>query len=160
MVGGEQGFAGRDDAYAGEQVGGRCVFQQEPARACVQGFVHVLVQVEGGQDEDAYIGASVVGQDAAGRVEAVHDGHPDVHQDDVGLGADDEVDGRCSVGGAADDVEVGCSVEQHLESCADQGLVVDDRDANHCAARAVSIGSSTVSNEATAGHTVRPGPCR
>jgi hypothetical protein len=40
-------------------------------------------------------------------LETVHDGHPDVHQDDIGLGLDDEVDGVRSVGGAVDDVEVG-----------------------------------------------------
>ena len=65
---------------------------------------------------------------------------------------DDEVDGRCPVGGAADDVQVGCRVEQHLEPCADQSLVVDHRDADHRVATGVSIGSCDGEPEAAAGH--------
>ena len=59
--------------------------------------------------------------------------------------ADDQVDGLRPVGGAADDLQVGRRLEQHLEPCADEGQVVDDRDADHRAFADGPSGSSTVS---------------
>jgi hypothetical protein len=80
-------------------------------------------------------------------LETVHDGHPDVHQDDIGLGLDDEVDGVRSVGGAVDDVEVGGRIEEYAESGPQQGLVVDHGHADHRACVPGPTGSSTQSRD-------------
>src|SRR5699024_6925137 len=62
----------------------------------------------------------------AGGVETVEARHPDVHEDDVGVGAADEVDDGRSVLGAADDVHVRLRVEQSPEALPDHGLIIDD----------------------------------
>ena len=148
---GQQRLTGRDKSDAGEQFGGRGVLEHEPAGAGAERGEDVLVEVEGGQDQDAYAGAAVVGQDSPGGFETVHDGHPDVHQDDVGLGAEDEVDGFDTVCGAADDVDVGRRLEEDAESGAQQGLVVDHGNADHRDSTAGPIGSSTLSRNPPSG---------
>jgi hypothetical protein len=49
---GEQGLAGGQDADRVEEVGGRSVLEQEAARPGPQRRVHVVVEVEGREDQD------------------------------------------------------------------------------------------------------------
>ena len=76
-----------DDADRVEQVGRLDALAEEAAGPAAQGLEDVLVGLEGGQDQHPYAGEVVVGGDGPGGGEAVHVGHADVHQDDVGAGA-------------------------------------------------------------------------
>ena len=74
------------DADRRDELLGRRVLEQEAARAGSQRGVDVLVEVERGQDQHA---RSAAGRECsrAGGLDAVHAGHADVHQHDVGRGA-------------------------------------------------------------------------
>ena len=69
---------------AGELMGVR-VLEEEPARPRAQRRERVLVQVEGGQHDDADV--RMLGHDAPRGFEAVHPRHPHVHQHHVGTSA-------------------------------------------------------------------------
>jgi hypothetical protein len=73
----------------------------------------------------------VVSGDEPRRLEAVHLGHADVHQDHVGTGAAGQLDGLAPVGSFTDHVDVFGRTQQHDEAAADQSLVVGDRDPDH-----------------------------
>jgi len=60
-----------------QEVFGCDVFQQEAARSGDERVEDVLVEVEGGEHQHAW--GIFGGHDLACRLEAVHDGHPDVH---------------------------------------------------------------------------------
>jgi hypothetical protein len=82
--GGEQRLAGRHHPNGRHQVLAGQVLEQEPAGPGPQGLEHVLVQVEGGQDQHPdRVGGPGAGQ-PAGRRQPVELGHADVHQDHVG----------------------------------------------------------------------------
>src|SRR6185437_10103503 len=114
-----------------QQVGGLGVLDQEAAGPGTDRLVDVLVGLEGGQDDHLDPGQVVVGGDAAGGLQAVHPGHPDIHQHHVGALAEGQVDRLGPVGGLADDLEVVGGVNEHVESGADQRLVVGEQDADH-----------------------------
>ena len=78
----EQCFACGDDPHRVEQPLGGDVFEQEAAGPGAQRVVDVLVQVEGGEDEDARPARSGSGE-LPGGFDAVHARHADVHEDDV-----------------------------------------------------------------------------
>jgi hypothetical protein len=79
---GQQGVAGADHPDGGHQVLGRDVLEQEAAGPGGQRGVHVVVQVEGGQDDHPR-GAGVVGEDPPGGLQTVQFRHPYVHQHHV-----------------------------------------------------------------------------
>jgi hypothetical protein len=85
----------------------------------------VLVQSERGEDEDLEV------REAARGLQAVHHGHPDVHQDHVGPVALGRRDGLAPVVGLGDDLDRPCRFEHGLEAGAHQRLVVGDQDADH-----------------------------
>ncbi len=117
---------------------GRRVLQEEPARAGAERLVDVLVEVERREDENARPLVAAVEQ-AARRLEAVHVRHADVHEDDVRVELARGLDGLGPVGGLTDDLHVVLGLEDHPEPRAHEGLVVDDEHADHQAA--ASIGS-------------------
>ena len=128
---GEERVAGGDHPDGLSELVGARVLEQEAARAGAEGFVDVVVEVEGGQDQDA--GRSVAGGDPACRLDPVEVRHADVHQDDVGAQRLGGVERGEAVGGLADDLEVGLGVEDDAEAGADELLVVGDQDADHVA---------------------------
>lgn len=133
----EKGVAGADRADGRGQLLGRDVLEEEAAGPGGQCRVDVTVEVEGGEDDDTGavgerdalgsdgVGGSAVGEDAAGGLQAVHLGHPDVHQDHVGTCAADGCDRFDPVGRLTDDIDA-VGAEDQPESCAYQGLVVGD----------------------------------
>ena len=125
----EQRVAVRDDVDRVDELLGRRVLEQEPARADSQRLVHVLVEVEGREDEDARALLLPVEQ-SAGRLEPVDVRHADVHQDHVRLHAVRGVHRLRAVGRLADDLDVLLGVEDHPESRPNERLVVDDEDAD------------------------------
>src|SRR5690606_17203968 len=117
---------------------GRCVLQQEAARARPQRLVHVVVDVERGEHQDPRpvlprrpggAGGAAGGEQPAGGLQPVHLGHPHVHQHHVGPGAAAQLDAPGAVGGLAHHVDVALGGQQGGEAGPHHGLVVDDDDA-------------------------------
>jgi hypothetical protein len=128
---GGHGLAGRDGADRGDQVRGERVLEEEAAGAGAQCLVHVLVQVEGCQDEDSRrVGGAGRRADSAGRFDAVDAGHPYVHDDHVWSGPVDHLDRAAAIRCLADDLDVLGLVEDDPEGGAHQFLVVDEHDAD------------------------------
>jgi hypothetical protein len=67
---------------------------------------------------------------AAGGCGAVHLGHHQVHQHDVGLELVAELHGLAAVAGFAHQIQVGLDLEDCGQPAADHAVVVDNQDAN------------------------------
>ena len=126
--GGEESTAVGDDADGGDQLDVGGIFKQEATGAGREGFVHVLVEVESGEHENAGRLGSL--DDAARRFDSVQVRHPDVHQDDVRVKFGDGFDCFEPVGCLSDDLDVGFFAEDHAEAGANEPLVVCKEDAN------------------------------
>ena len=100
----------------------------KPLAPALQRLVDVLVEVEGGEDQDR--ARRVGGEDAPRRLEPVELGHADVHEDDGRLEARRLVDGLEPVARLGDDLDVLLAGEQHAEAGADHRLVVGDEHAD------------------------------
>src|SRR5579884_130930 len=109
------------------QVVGGHVLQQEAAGAGPNRVEQVLVEIEGGEDEDPGVGHP--GQ-APGGLDPVHPGHAHVHQHDVGGQPPGQFDRLVAIGGLTDDLEVVLTLEDEAEARPDQGLVVHHQDAD------------------------------
>ena len=108
-------------------------FKHEPAGAGGEGVEHVLVELEGGDDDDA---RSLVadGGDLTGGLDAVHVGHLDVHEDHVWSGPTSGVDGFQPCRGLADDLDVVGLAQDHAETSPDEVVIVGEQDPDHLAA--------------------------
>jgi hypothetical protein len=136
---GQQRVARADHADGGHEVFGCGVLEEETGGPRGQGRVDVAVEVERGQDDHTWFVVRS-GQDVAGGFQAVQSRHADVHQDHVGSGAPDRVDGFRAVGRLGDHVDAVCR-EDHPEAGADQCLVIGDhhaRRAGHEASKGIS----------------------
>jgi hypothetical protein len=71
-----------------------------------------------------------IGSERPRRLDAIHDRHPHVHDHDVGLLFATYAHRVLAVAGAADNRDVGLSLEQRAEAGADDVLVVGDHDAD------------------------------
>ena len=121
--GGEHGVAGGDRAHGVDDLAGRRVLEQEAAGAGAQRLDDVLVEAEGGEDEDA------LARQPPRRLDAVHARHADVHQHDVGrvgLGGRDRLLAGARLG---HDLDRAGRLEHRLEAGAHHRLVVGDDDA-------------------------------
>ena len=126
---GQQGVAGRDDPDRVDQFGGLGALQQESAGARVQRRVHVLVQVERGQDEYPGSGVAVPRGDLPGGLDAVEFRHPHIHQHHVGPGPAGHRDRLRAGPGLADHGQAGGGVHDAAEPGPDQRLVIGDDNA-------------------------------
>ena len=135
---GEQRVASRDRVDRGQQVLRRDVLEQEAAGAGDERVEHVLVEVEGGEHQHPR--GRLAREQPPGRLEPVHDRHPDVHQDDVGAGPPAGVDGLRAVAGLGDDSDLRVGLEDHPEAGAHECLVVGDQDADGHAGTPASRG--------------------
>ena len=115
----QQAFSRGDHADGVDELVGRRVLEDEAGRSCSQRFHDVFVELVGRDDQDLVIG------EAAGCLDSVESWHADVHEDHVGAGVVDDVNGLESVAGLRDDLD-SASFEQRFEAGADQLLVVYD----------------------------------
>jgi hypothetical protein len=129
----DDGVAGVDRPDGGDQLLRRRILQEERAGARPQRLDDVLVEVEGGEDDDAGHVAVALGDGTPRRLDAVELRHADVHQDDVGAGGLDQPQRLLAVARFADDRHVVLGLDDHSEPRAHEGLVVDDEDADHSA---------------------------
>ena len=125
----EQRASAGDGAHSGGEFFWWDVLEHEATGAGLEGPVHVLVGVEGGQDDDLE-GPVGLFEDGCGGCKAVHFRHADVHQHDVGSVLADGVDGLEAVARFGDDIDVGLVLEDHRKAATHEGLVVDDGDAD------------------------------
>ncbi len=125
----QDGVAGRDPAYRGEDLGGRGVLEDEAGGARAQGPQYLVVGVEGGEDDD--LRGVLAGPQPFGGGEAVHRRHPDVHEHDVRAGAADERLDLAAVGGLADDLDVVGAAHHEGQARPYQGVVVDEEQSDH-----------------------------
>jgi hypothetical protein len=105
-----------------EEVGRVGVLERVADGAGVDGVQHLALVAEGGQDDHPEVG--VVGEQAAGGLDAAHAGHGQVHEDHVGVEPGRHLQGLAAVGGRADHPDVLGGVEQRLEPGPDQPVVV------------------------------------
>src|SRR4029453_13195440 len=102
-------------AHGNGELLGRDVLEHEAAGAGAQCLVDVLVRVEGGQDQHADVPVGL-GQDPRGRLEAVHIGHADVHEDHVGTVLAGYLDRLAPGPGLGDDLDVVVNPQDHGET--------------------------------------------
>ena len=148
MFGASKASPAATHPHRAEQVVGQRVLQQEPARTGAQRIEHVLVEVEGREDEDAR--ATVARRDDA-RVASI----PSISGMRMSIrmtsgrsrGHQSTASRRCAA--SPDDLDVVGRPQQHREPAPHEGLVVGDRDADHSA--------SPYGNSAT---TAKPPPAR
>ena len=101
--------------------GGASLSMKPLAPACER-FVHVLVGVEGSQDQySSWTG----GDDAPGGLDAVHRRHANVHEHDIGLQLPVLAECFQAVAGLTDHHQVGFAIEDDPKTRSDQALIVD-----------------------------------
>ena len=127
-------LAGGDAADGADDLGRRRVLEQEPAGAGAQGAQHVVVGLEGREDDH-------LGRPGAARAAARSRSSPSMPGMRMSIST---TSGWCSghragdlaaVGGLADDRDVVGAREQHRQPGADERVVVDDQDADPVAHR-------------------------
>ena len=114
--------------YGFFQVGGYAGFGDVAADAGLCGVAGEVERFEVGDDED--FGLGCVAADKFGGGEAVHGGHGDVEEDDVGLKLGGFLHGVAAVFGFPADGPFGVKLEEHFEAGAYGQAVVCDEDAN------------------------------
>jgi hypothetical protein len=137
----EQGVSARDDSDRVDEIGRSDVLEQKGAGAGADRTVDVVVEVEGGQDEDA--GRAAGGDDAPGGLDPVHDRHADVEEEHVRGELLDERHSLLPVFCLAHHLEVLARLDDHSKAAAHERLVVGDRDANAHAADSIGISAAT-----------------
>src|SRR5215813_3119423 len=160
----QQRLSAGDHPDGFEQLLRRCVLEDEPAGPVAQGFEDVLVLVEGGHHEDPGQRVLPAVEDDLGGFQAVHDGHPDVHQHHVGPQGPGLAYRLDPVTGLADDLQIRSGVDQDPESGAHKGLVVGDQHADRVAGGArTAVGLAGHRRRSSAGRratTAKPPPGR
>ena len=124
----EQRFAGGDDPDGGQQFERRGALDEKPARAGAQRRIDVFVQIERGEDQYVDTGGLRVGADAAGRLDAVHVRHADVHEDHIRSPQAGQEHGFGAGARLAHGEQARRGVDQDFETVAYQHLVFREQD--------------------------------
>src|SRR5207253_5516005 len=103
----------------------RSLLEDVALRARLQAAAEELALAVGGEDQDRHIG-NLLRQDLR-RLEPVHPGHADVHDDDVWPAPFGQGDRRLAVGSLAYDADVRRAREREAQALADDLVVVDDQ---------------------------------
>jgi hypothetical protein len=114
------------------------VFEEEAAGPGPHGVVDVFVEVKGGEDEHAALRAG--GDELAGSFQAVEHWHANVHEHHIRVLFGGDGEGLLTVGGLADDLDVGLHVKKQPETGAHQLLIVGQYDTNHDPDRSTGSG--------------------
>ena len=122
----DQRVAARDDLDRADELVAAGVLQQEPARPGAQRLEHVLVEVEGREDQHGdRIGDARPGE-LSGRLDAAHARHAHVHQHDVRAQPPREGHGLAPVARLAQHLDA-ARLEDHAEAVSHELLVVGDQ---------------------------------
>ena len=117
------------DPDPGHQLFLRGVLEQEAAGASSESFVHVFIEVEGRQHEHSRRALTAI-HDPAGRLDAVHVRHADVHEHDIRIEFARQGDRLAAVRGLANDIDVGFGAEDDANAAAHERLVIREQDAD------------------------------
>ena len=128
IEGGEEGVPGGHRPDRRYELFGRLVLQDEAAGAGAECLVDVLVEVEGGEDQDP--GLVVCREDPPGGLKPVELRHPYVHQHDVGLKTRGLMNGLAAGAGLGHHIDVPLAGEQHPEARPHHRLIVGHEDAD------------------------------
>ena len=121
-------LAGDGGPDCGRDLVGAGVLEEVARRAGLERRGDLLLLDEAGHRHD--LDVRVLGLDPADRGEPVHVRHQQVHQHDVGLEATGHGDALAAVGRLAHDLDVGEQIEERAQARADDGVVVDEQDAD------------------------------
>lgn len=143
----EGGLSVGGPAHGLHEFGRWGVLDEEAAGSGREHRIQMVVVVERGEGDDP--GGRACGQDAAGGRDAVHAGHSQVHEDDVGSQVFRQSYRLRAVVRLAQDLDVLRLLEEHAQSHTDELLVVDDEDADHSwgSMSGAKAGSSAVSRQ-------------
>ena len=136
---------------------GPASLSRKPRRAGPQGAVDVLVQVEGGDDDDRDRVLDARSGQLPGRLHAVEDRHPDVHQADVGTQLASQPHRLPPVARLPHDLDAVQRAEDQPKPGAHQVLVVGDQ---HPDGHAGTSRGSVASTAQPRPGTGPPGTCR
>ncbi len=125
----QQCITARHDANCRDDLLGRGVLQHEPTCTRAQGLVHIAVEPERRQDEDASPG--LLTDDAPRRFDAVEHRHANVHEHDVRPQEPHFGDRLLPVAGLAHDRHLRVAFEDLAQSDAHERLIVGDQDLRH-----------------------------
>ena len=123
-VGRDEGLPAGDRADRVDEFGEGDVLHDRAARAGRERVTERVRRPVRREDEDP--GLRIVGENAPGRLDAVHVGHHEIHDDDVRIRLPRLADAALAVLRVADDREVGFRVDERGEAHAENGVVVDD----------------------------------
>ena len=132
----QQRLATGNDPDCSDDLLGWCVFEHEAARTGPQCVVHVGVQTERRQDQDARV--RVGADDPAGRFDAIEHRHANVHEDDVRSQPARRSGSVFTVHRLSHYRKLGFSLEDLPQPDANERLVVGDENRRH------RIGSTTL----------------
>ena len=118
------------------------VFEEEAAGARPDRLIGVLIEVEGGQDDDSGAAGSAL-DDGACRLDPVHPRHAHVHEDDVRLDPLDQIDGGASILRFPDDFDALLGLQQHAETESVHLLVIDEDESKSHAFSSVRSGADS-----------------
>jgi hypothetical protein len=105
-----------------DQLAGGGIFGDESVGAGREGFFHEAAGAVLGKEDDLDVREFVF--DQAGGFEAADDRHRNVHENEVGLVLFGEADGISSVGGFADDFDIGVGLKNFADRSSDDVAVV------------------------------------
>jgi hypothetical protein len=106
----------------------RDVLEQVAARAGPDRLEEILLLVADREDDD--LGARGGLLDRPAGLDPVAAGHADVHQDDVGQRLGGLLDRLRAVARLADQIDIRLALQDHLETAAEQGVIIDDHRAD------------------------------
>src|SRR3954471_18787370 len=137
-----------------QQILGGTALEQEAAGAGAKRADDGIVLVEGREDEHASVGYPC--DQLAGRSDAVHLWHSDVHQHDIGVVVWRAAQRDVAVLGLGDDVERRVAGDDQAQATADEVVVVDQ----HHADRAVRFGHGALGPWGSVARTSKRSPTR
>ena len=133
------GVSAVDGADGLKELFGWRILQEEPAGTGLDGGQGVLIEVEGGQHNNLDLGplgtrglCSCLLQNAPGCFNAVHAGHPDIHQDHIGCGGAERLESLNAVAGLGNHFKVRLRIDQHAKTRTDQMLVINQGHPDGC----------------------------
>ena len=134
-------------AHSRDEVGVGGLLEDVAGGAGGEGLAHVVRVVLHREDQYLCFGGRRAGRRDG--LDAALPRHDDVHQDHVGLLSPRLEDGVPGVAGLADDLDVGLGLEHLAQAAPNDGVVVDDQDADS---------SSSLMTEGTSATIVVPAP--
>ena len=111
-LGSQQGMPVSDLTQTGDERLCVSILEHESAGPGVESIEEVVVPVEGGEDDDLDVAELA---DLRGGRDTIHDGHLDVHEDDVGSGFFHHLHALSPVGGLPNNRDVGLHREDEAE---------------------------------------------